>query len=90
MAVRYILHLSKVEEFARWAEGLEHPGGHVFKYSREETKGQYEVLRLRKAGEPPLIYHKRLTGDHATFPDTGPAGKLVRKWLSNRQKKGSN
>lgn len=75
------LHLNKVEQFAEWAVA----NGYV----REDPKGAYEVLRLRKIvahGKPklaPLLYFRHLTGEHATSWDAGT--HLVNRWLRERK-----
>ena len=81
MHTRELLALSRLEEFAAWAiaEG----------FTREPAKGDYEVLRLRWPGQPPLIYFTRLSthagGDpvHATAQHEG--SKLVKRWLRERK-----
>lgn len=51
MAVRNLLHINKVDSFARW---MEERG-----WLSVPTKGVYEVLRLVKAGEKPIILYKK-------------------------------
>ena len=77
---RNLLALSKLEEFAKWAVSQG--------YRREPTKGTYEVLRLRKKGESPVLYFKRDKGEHATSYGEGTA--LVKQWINTRkhEKKG--
>lgn len=60
MADRATLALHKLDAFAEWAKSKG--------YEREETKGHYEVLRLRKPGAAPLLYFRRDQGGgvHAT------------------------
>jgi hypothetical protein len=75
------LHLSKVGAFADWAEG----NG----FTREPTKGEYEVLRLRPdGGGAPLIWFRRDRGDHATTQyqrrGEGSPVRLVNRWLRGR------
>lgn len=72
---RNLLALSKIQEFAIWAESQG--------YHREPTKGAYEVLRLRKHGESPILYFKRDTGQHATSYGDGTA--LIKKWINTRK-----
>lgn len=75
MANRYLLALSKLDEFAAWAK--------TKGYQREPTKGQHEVLRLRKRGKPPQIYFRRDGGrQHATCQQAGVG--LVRRWIRER------
>lgn len=78
MTERHLLHASKVDAFAAWAASRG--------YTREATKGSTEKLRLRRAGEPPLIYHQRDRQTvHLSIP-TAPraAYELVREWLNMR------
>ena len=84
---RSLLALAKLEEFAVWAvtQG----------YRREPTKGSYEILRLRKKGEAPVLYFRRDKGmmggepQHAT--SYGDGTTLVQQWINNRKqpKKGA-
>ena len=69
------LHLSKLDEFAAWAEAQG--------YRREHPKGVYEVLRLRQEGYPPLIYWTHHTGDHATTD--AHSDPLVQRWFSAKR-----
>jgi hypothetical protein len=68
---RSLLAMSKLEEFAEWAIA----DGFV----REETKGEYEVLRLRWPKMQPFIYFKRTGAQHATSQAEGT--QLVSRWL---------
>lgn len=80
MADRASLHLTKLDEFAEFAA--------TRGYVREPTKGAYEVLRLRRGNEPPLLYYQR-HGDHASIPQTmgkNPAEGLVHAWFVARKK----
>ena len=77
------LHMDKIDAFAAWAEGRG--------YRREPTKGAYEVLRLRKGKEAPLLYYRRerlnVSGGspkHATSRGAGNA--LLRAWFRDRRK----
>lgn len=73
---RSLLALAKLEEFAAWAIAQG--------YRREPVKGTYEVLRLRKQGESPVLYFKRDKGPfHATSYGEGTA--LVQKWINTRK-----
>ena len=72
---RNLLSLSKLEEFAVWAVSQG--------YRRETTKGTYEVLRLRKRGESPVLFCKRDKGEHATSYGDGTA--LVQLWINTRK-----
>lgn len=77
---RSLLSLSKLEEFAAWAIA----DGFV----REETKGIYEVLRLRWGQKidgrkmQPYIFFKRDGAQHATTQAEGT--QLVSRWLKER------
>ena len=82
------LHESKIDEFAAWAE--------KHGWERQPTKGEYEVLRLRKVRVPgqkikkshrdPIIFHQRLRSDHATIGWNQSVGHgLVRTWLNERK-----
>jgi hypothetical protein len=74
---RSLLAISKLEEFAAWAIA----DGFV----REETKGEYEVLRLRWAEKingqrmQPYIFFRRDGAQHATSQAEGT--QLVARWL---------
>jgi hypothetical protein len=70
------LHLTKLDAFANWAAQQG--------YVREQTKGVYEVLRLRREPEPPLLYYRHEGGDHAT--STGRATSLVDRWIRERRR----
>jgi hypothetical protein len=74
---RNLLALTKIADFAAWAVSQG--------YRREPTKGSYEVLRLRKKGEAPVLFFKRDRGDHATSYGDGTA--LVQKWVNSRKTK---
>ena len=81
MATRELLALSKLDEFALWAE--------TQGFVREHVKGDYEVLRLRVPGYAPLIFFTRLqmlaggTPQHATSQHEGT--QLVHRWLRSRK-----
>lgn len=70
------LHLSKLDAFAEWAA--------TQGYEREPTKGYYEVLRLRRKGEPPHIFHRHEGGDHATT--IKGSTYLVTRWLRDKRR----
>lgn len=78
---RSLLALSKLEEFAAWAIA----DGFV----REDTKGEYEVLRLRWAEKinghrmQPYIFYKRIGAQHVTSQAEGT--QLVSRWLKSLQ-----
>lgn len=79
---RSMLAMSKLEEFAAWAiaDG----------FAREDTKGTYEVLRLRWAEKidgrrmQPYIFFKRDRSDHVTSQAEG--SQLISRWLRERNK----
>jgi hypothetical protein len=77
MPNRYLLALSKLDEFAAWAT--------TKGYQREKTKGRYEVLRLRKLGEKPRLYFRRDVGGHVHATCQAGAVGLVRQWLRERE-----
>ena len=68
---RSLLAMSKLEEFAEWAvkDG----------FTREPTRGEYEVLRLRWPKMQPYIFFKRDGAQHATSQAEGT--QLVARWL---------
>ena len=74
---RNLLALTKVVDFAAWAvcQG----------YKVEPTKGTYEILRLRKKGENPVLFFKRNTGEHATSYAEGTT--LDQQWINTRKEK---
>jgi hypothetical protein len=77
---RNLLALTKVVDFAAWAvcQG----------YKVEPTKGAYEVLRLRKKGESPVLFFRRDRGEHATSYAEGTT--LVQQWINTRKEKKGN
>ena len=74
-ANRSKLHVSKVDEFARWAVTVG--------YTREETRGDYEALRLADGSGSPVTFYQRTGTEHLTVP-FGLADRLVDKWLRTR------
>ncbi len=74
---RHTLHLSKLDEFAEWAKSKG--------YLREETKGTYEVLRLRhyEGGKPLLFYARASAVEHASSQRDGLV--LVRRWIKAKK-----
>lgn len=72
---RCCLHLSKVEEFKAWAIA----NG----YNEEKPKGEYEILRLRKGTNPPILIFKRLRGDHASTDRKSQ--KVVNEWMNSKK-----
>ena len=69
MRDRQTLHPTHFTAFAEWAAGLG--------YVREPTKGEYEVLRLRRGNEV-LSYYQRIRGQHATA--YGDGLRLLARW----------
>jgi hypothetical protein len=74
---RNLLALTKLVDFAAWAVSQG--------YRREPTKGAYEVLRLRRKGESPVLFFKRDRGEHATSYAEGTT--LVQQWINTRKEK---
>lgn len=82
MPNRELLSMNKLDEFAAWAK--------TQGYERETPKGQYEVMRLRRSGDPkPLLFYAKATtlagnqpAQHATCQDDGL--ELVKRWLRER------
>ena len=70
------LHLSKLEDFRAWAL--------VQGYRAEPTKGDYEVLRLRKGTEAPLLFWWHHGGEHVTTDARSET--LVSAWLRSRRR----
>ena len=74
MADRRLLHKSKLELFKKWliADG----------WNIEETKGDYEVLRARKATKkrPLIVYSKLEAKEHYSVmnKDCGVVGAFIR------------
>ena len=62
MAIRELLHKSKLPKFAEW---LTEQG-----WTIQAVKGRYEVLRAKKPGRDTLIIWTRLYAkEHYTVPD---------------------
>ena len=76
MARRDLLHLTKLLKFKEW---MEEDG-----WESVPVKGEYEVLRLIKLKEKPVIFYSRLGGQHASIDDNFVP--LVRRFL-NKDKK---
>lgn len=74
MANRHMLHINKLEDFKEW---LVKDGWEI-----EEPKGNYEVLRARKAGRknPLIVYTKTDTKEHLSLMDRdgGVVGAFLR------------
>lgn len=69
---RGLLSFSRLEEFATWAQSKG--------YTREPTKGDFEVLRLRYPDEKPvIIYAKSSATEHLTV--MGRDHKMVRAFI---------
>lgn len=76
MAIRNLLHKSKLNDFKRW---LINDGWEI-----EPTKGLYEVLRARKGNKRPLIIHARDNNkEHVTVQDRD--AHIVRAYLRDRR-----
>ena len=80
MADRALLHRSNLDAFCNW---LQQDG-----FAMEPTKGQYEVLRARKPGKPPVIVYTRADDDseHLTILDRDT--RLVRQFIKLQRKGG--
>lgn len=80
MRSRQLLAVHAMERFAAWAESVG--------YKRLETKGTYEVLRLRQDGGKPIIFYRKLSTNagkepvHLTSFDEGT--RLVLRWIKER------
>lgn len=74
MANRYMLHISKLEDFKDW---LVKDGWEI-----EQPKGTYEVLRARKSGRknPLIVYTKADAKEHLSLMDrdSGVVGAFLR------------
>ncbi len=76
MAIRNLLHKSKLNDFKRW---LINDGWEI-----EPTKGLYEVLRAREGNKRPLIIHARDNNkEHVTVQDRD--AHIVRAYLRDRR-----
>jgi len=76
MRDRGLLHNSRLDDFVTWAAGQD--------YAQEPPKGPYEVLRLKREGEPPVIYHERSGWRHQNPQHITAHGlglKLVRRFI---------
>ena len=74
---RGLLHESKLEEFAAWAEERG--------WRREPTKGHYEVLRLSKHADGRIIFYQRDRSRHVTIGSDQRRGyALVQRWMRER------
>lgn len=76
MAHRYLLHLSKLDDFAAWAATLG--------YVREAVpaKAEYMVLKLRRGSEVLDFYKRDTATEHASAPDK--AVRLIHRWIRER------
>jgi hypothetical protein len=57
---RHRLHVDKLEQFAKYCEAQG--------WARVATKGEYEVLRMTKGTQPPLIVHTKLATHAGNAP----------------------
>ncbi len=73
-ANRCVLALTKLPAFARWASSQG--------YTKADTKGEFEVLRLKPKTGPVLIWFTRAGAFHAT--SAGRESRLVQRWLRER------
>lgn len=82
MANRHTLHINKLEDFKEW---LVKDGWEI-----EEPKGNYEVLRARKAGRknPLIVYTKADAKEHLSLMDRD--GGVVRAFLRDCKKPKTN
>ena len=74
MRDRSRLHYTKIEEFKEYAK--------TKGYEVLETKGEYEVLRLKK-NSTLILGYKRDNTDHVTT--TGLGTHLVLKWIREKR-----
>lgn len=72
---RNLLHRTKIEDFLTWVRDLDFA---VFRNARP-----YEVARLIKPNQNPIIIYERDQGDHLTTFGEGTA--LVERWLKERE-----
>lgn len=77
MAIKNMLHLSKVDAFCDYLEDND--------WCRVDNKGDYEILRMIKPGEQPIIIYGRNGGDHASFEDKH--FPIVSKFIRENRKK---
>lgn len=79
MRDRCLLHLNQLDNFAAYMAR--------FGWSREETKGFYEKLRLAKAGQPPIVIYARAAArEHVTVERQHE--RHVRAFIQDRRRQG--
>lgn len=71
------LHKNKIEEFAAWCVSQG--------WTREATKGEFEVLRLQKGRRRAIFYAKQNPTQHVTV-QYGTESVLVSQWLRERDR----
>jgi hypothetical protein len=72
---RGFLHQNQVEEFVSWAR--------ADGWTIENTKGEYESLRLTRRGEVVVMHQKLSPTEHLTTHNNGTT--LVKRWLAERR-----
>lgn len=77
MSDRATLHWTRVDDFGAYCCG-EHG------YRRLPLKSPFEVLRIQRGTEAPLVFYRRLRTDHATA--TGAGEVLVEKYIRHCRK----
>lgn len=77
MAIRNLLHLNKLDDFREW---MEYQG-----WEAVPTKGEFEILRLIKLNEKPIILYQRFDCDHAVVQDKDY--KLVKRFVFGKEHK---
>lgn len=80
MAIRELLHISKLNDFGKW---LEEKGYMILPTS----KNPYEVLRAKKDKDTVIIYQKKDSKEHLSVMDKDYS--LIRRFI-NESKKQTN
>lgn len=80
MAIRELLHISKLNDFEKW---LEEKGYMILPTS----KNPYEVLRAKKDKDTVIIYQKKDSKEHLSVMDKDYS--LIRRFI-NESKKQTN
>lgn len=76
MRSRCLLHLSKVSDFAAFCRSQG--------WSDAEAKGDYEILRMVKDGDEPVIVHAKAGAkEHATT--WGRSAQLFNRWRREKR-----
>lgn len=76
MAVRNLLHFNKLTAFRDYMEAKG--------WISAPTKGDYEVLRLVKPKEKPIIMYRKFDCDHVTFEERHFG--IVRQFIFDNRK----